>query len=189
MSFPESGFLCVIRNYIIPNFLRINISYENPEDYLKKINNENKLPKSYFILYCKYINNPKYTLKNLYEKLKKYRVNYKNDYFRINFNNIESLFIKIYGREYKTIKKSNREMKLCFYTGQQIRHKINDNIIIGTYSYNNNNIVYKDKIFTSPSGFSKYHYKMNRKDRNSSSNGWKECEIFQNNKWISIYNL
>ena len=43
--------------------------------------------------------------------------------------------------------------------------------------------------FTSPSGFSKYHYEMNRKDRTSSSNGWKECEIFKDYKWISIFNL
>ena len=189
MSSSKNGFIYILKNHTIPNLLKINITYNNPEELLREINSVNELPTDYFILICKNIKNAENEIKSLYKLIDNNRVNKKKDFFRINQEKIKLLFDLIDGKEYKTTKILNREMKLCFYEGQQIRHKINDDIIIATYSYTNNNIVYKDKIFTSPSGFFKYHYEMNRKDRTSSSNGWKECEIFKNYKWISIFNL
>ena len=189
MSSIDNGYIYVLRNHTISNILKINITYKNPEELLRQINNENNFPTPYFILICKNIQNPEIKLKKIYQLLIDYRINKKKDFFRISQEKIKIFFNLIKGKEYIVKKNLCRNMKLCFHEGQQIKHKIDNNIIIATYNYNNNNIIYKNEIFISLSGFCKYHYKIKKPDRTSNTNGWKECEIFKNGKWTSIYDL
>ena len=83
-----------------------------------------------------------------------------------------------------------RDMSKCFTNGQRIRHTVGINKTwIGIYDSTKNGIVYDNKIYKSLSGFAAMHYSIDRKDRVSSANGWKECECEINGKWISTYNL
>jgi len=81
--------------------------------------------------------------------------------------------------------RNNRDMSKCFKDGQRIRHSIGaDNTWTGTYDYSKKGIMYDKKLYTSLSGFATMHYKIDRPDRNPSTNGWKECKYEVNGKWI-----
>ena len=82
-----------------------------------------------------------------------------------------------------------RDMSLCFKHKQEIRHVIGQSVWVGIYDKNINKIRCGGEIYDSPSGFSSYHYHIVRKDRNSNSNGWKECEYKVEDDWLSIYSL
>ena len=84
-----------------------------------------------------------------------------------------------------------RDMSKCFEHGDIIRHvePITRNCWMSTYIKDKNALLYKDKYYPTPSSLTRDHYSKMRPDRTNRSNGWKECELFRNNKWISIYNL
>ena len=67
--------------------------------------------------------------------------------------------------------------------------EIGNNVWIGYYDKNLNKIIYGNKHYNSPSGFSADHYNHARKDRNSNSNGWRECECEIDGRWTSIFSL
>jgi len=93
---------------------------------------------------------------------------------------------KCYDEEFIKLKKKqdHRDMSKRFQNGQEIRHKIKDDSMIGIYNANTNKIVYKDQLFDSLSGFAKAHYVLLNKNRKT-VNGWKECEYKQETMWIS----
>ena len=85
-----------------------------------------------------------------------------------------------------------RKMAECFTNGQWIRHvgtAGTPSIWKGKYDSSKDRIVYCKQIFKTPTQFAEKHYKMERKDRVHSANGWKECECKINGEWVSIYNL
>jgi hypothetical protein len=87
-----------------------------------------------------------------------------------------------------------REMSKCFTNGQRIRHTGSCNKTwIGIYNSSANSnkggVDYDDKLYNSPSGFAETHYSIDRPDRVSSANGWKECEYEVDGKWISTYHI
>lgn len=86
-----------------------------------------------------------------------------------------------------------RNMKICFEDKEKIYHKIRFNdgsnsTICCVYDKMNNYLLYKDKIYRSLSTWCKDHKKSIKPDINPSTNGWKECKIWNKNKnkWISI---
>lgn len=84
-----------------------------------------------------------------------------------------------------------REMADCFIDGQQIRHiepKTKD-CWISTYIRCMNCLHVNGKFYTTPSSLTRDHYRIVRPDRSDRSNGWKECELYKNGEWVSIYNL
>jgi hypothetical protein len=82
-----------------------------------------------------------------------------------------------------------RDMAKCFTNGQRIRHTIGINKTwIGTYDSSKNGIVYDGKILTL-NKFASNHYSLERPDRTSNVNAWKECECEVDGKWISTYSL
>ena len=92
-----------------------------------------------------------------------------------------------------SVKKGSREMAKCFTDGQYIRHTIGINKPwVGIYDSSKNGIIYDSKFYKTLIGFAEMHYsidKIDKIDRVSSADGWKECECEVNGKWISTYNL
>jgi hypothetical protein len=85
--------------------------------------------------------------------------------------------------------KGCRDMRKCFINGQRIRHTIGINKTwIGTYDSSRNGILHNGKTLTL-NEFAVSHYKMERPDRVSNVNAWKECKCEVDGKWISTYSL
>jgi len=87
-----------------------------------------------------------------------------------------------------------REMSKCFTNGQRIRHTGSCNKTwIGIYNSSANSnkggVDYDDKLYNSMSTFAETHYSIDRPDRVSNANGWKECEYEVDGKWISTYHI
>lgn len=89
----------------------------------------------------------------------------------------------------KTKKSSMRD---CFKNGDKIRHKRCKNGVFfgGSYDYNENVIKTTDgKKFKSLSALGAEYYKINRLDRTTSCNGWVECKVKRDGKWVSCDSL
>ena len=85
--------------------------------------------------------------------------------------------------------KGCRDMAKCFTNGQRIRHTIGINKTwVGAYDSSKNEIVYNGNKY-SIDKFASNHYSLERPDRTSEVNGWKECECEVDGKWISTYSL
>ena len=78
----------------------------------------------------------------------------------------------------EVIVKGCRDMTKCFTHGQRIRHKIGDNIWIGTYDSSNAIITYNGKTYDS----------LTAHRQTNTANGWKECECEIDGNWVSTYN-
>ena len=85
-----------------------------------------------------------------------------------------------------------RDMKKCFVDGQCIRHIIYGIIWIGIYDYISNSIILDNikpkQTFMSLSAFAMAHHKIEG-SRRKTANGWRECEVEVNGKWVSTSNL
>lgn len=83
-----------------------------------------------------------------------------------------------------------RDMAKCFMDGQRISHTIGINKAwVGVYDSSNNGIIYNEKIYKKLYHFTKSHYQLERPDRTSENNAWKECMCEVEGEWISTYNL
>ena len=80
-------------------------------------------------------------------------------------------------------------MAKCFTNGQRIRHIIGINKTwIGIYDSKKNGIIYDGKTLTL-NKFGVLHLELERPDRVSKLNAWKDCECEVDGKWISTYFL
>jgi superfamily II DNA or RNA helicase len=83
-----------------------------------------------------------------------------------------------------------RDISKCFYDGQEIRHRIRKNIWTAIYKNDETAIIHNNVKYYSLSSFSAAHYKAERPDRTTSSNGWFECQCkLESGEWISTHNL
>jgi hypothetical protein len=73
--------------------------------------------------------------------------------------------------------------------GSQVKHfdRVNDTWI-AYYDSAEGVLRYKDRTFTSLSAFSSAHYASVNKNRTASSNGWAECRVLTNGKWVEVVN-
>ena len=83
-----------------------------------------------------------------------------------------------------------RDMAKCFMNGQRISHTIGINKAwICVYDSYKNALIYNGKIYKKLYHFTKAHYQLERPDRTSENNAWKECRCEVEGEWISTYNL
>ena len=94
-----------------------------------------------------------------------------------------------------------RDMAKCLTDGQRVRHTAASSKVTpggayviltwdGIYTAVNKGIVCNGKVYKSMSAFAADHYIVDRSDRVSAANGWKECECeMDDGIWISTYNL
>lgn len=73
--------------------------------------------------------------------------------------------------------------------GSQVKHfdRVNDTWI-AYYDSAEGVLRYKDLTFTSLSAFSSAHYAAVNKNRTPNSNGWAECLILKDGKWVGVVN-
>lgn len=149
---------------------------------------------------AKLVSNPKEMMKKLQKHFSNKKMHYLEDqYFRVSTEEVKSLFGFMAGELWNTNEekkeeppKGCRDMRRCFYNGQEIRHvePVTNDEWIGTYDSGKIKIVHESGEYTALSGFTKAHYKAVRPDRKTSeSNGWEECKCKVDGEWISTFNL
>ncbi len=192
----SEGYLYCLSNEANIGVFNIGSTPSLPSILLSNINEFIVTPNSpYKIEIAKKVKNPDDKKLKIHKILNKYRIDSNQNFFKVNVEKIIDLINLIDGDLWvennaeKEIDNMCRDMSLCFNHKQEIRHIIGQSIWVGVYDKNINKIKYGDKRYNSPSGFSSDHYHMLRKDRNSNSNGWKECEYKVGDDWLSIYSL
>jgi len=188
------------------------MKFIHKDDYKKwaKDNNEKEYPETYFknngwVNYYNFLKinidiYPK-TIEELKEKCISNNIKTKEEYEnRMVELNMPSMIDELYKIKSKVKSKDHitgcRDTSECFIDKQKIRHRLKFDIN-GTISYKTRIAMYdsiKNKLcfeskMLSMNEFVKEHYKLERKDRDSSANAWLECECEINNKWISTFNL
>jgi hypothetical protein len=93
-------------------------------------------------------------------------------------------------KEKKTSKKTI-DMSQVFHEGDVIRHKIASpkSELFCSYRVVSKDLIGEDSAYSSLSGFAGAHYTQIFPNRNPSANGWAECEVFRNGKWINCDTL
>ena len=82
-----------------------------------------------------------------------------------------------------------RDPTKCFEDQQKIRHRIGTSVRIAVYDKEHNVFIFKKTNYTL-NKLVKEHYAIQRPDRTSEANAWKECETeVEPGKWISTYIL
>lgn len=200
------GYLYCFSNNCMPGILKIGMTERTPEDRLQEANSSDtwRPPIPYKIEFAKKVNYPKQKESKLHLLLSQYteRIHPKREFFRVSPEEVKAFFDLIDGvlwtcvgeeeeeEELEEFVKGCRDMKKCFSHGQRVRHIIGiTKIWNGIYDSNKNGIICGKKFYKSLSGFSNAHYSEDRSYTVKSTNGWKECECFLNEKWISTYNL
>ena len=157
---------------------------------------ETEVEKNIAKLFDKYFKEPFERQKTIIkmDKFKKLYETIYNTPLKLKNNEIKIIIQNHYDRFTTHIRVSAsmcRDMSKCFEHGDIIRHvePITRNCWMSTYIKDKNALLYKDTYYPTPSSLTRDHYSKMRPDRTNRSNGWKECELFRNNKWISIYNL
>jgi hypothetical protein len=193
--------------------LKVGMSNRTPDVRAKELYTTG-VPLPFNIEFAKKVANPMTKEKIIHKILDQYtdRVNINREFFRVSPEEVKALFELIDGEwwvenssgntktieeEMKTIMdgevvspvlRKKRDMTKCFSDGQRIKHTIGINKTwIGVYNLSKNEIIYNEKCFKSLSGFTGYHYEVERPDRTSSSNGWGECECEVDGKWLSTH--
>jgi len=190
----QESYLYCFSNECMPGIFRIGMTKKDINVKLNEANEykEWKPPMLYKIEVAKKVKDPEDKYEKLKKILNKYRINQIQNFYKISLEEIIDIFNLIEGKIWNEEKKEIslcRDMSKCFKDKQAIRHIIGTNVWIGYYDKYSNKIKYQDKRYNSPSGFSADHYNHARKDRNSNSNGWKECECEIDGRWTSIFSL
>ena len=204
------GYIYCFSNPSMPGILKIGMTERTPELRLNEANSSDtwRPPTPYKIVFAKKVLNPKQKETTLHTLLSQYteRINPQREFFRVSQEEVNTFFDLIDGELwFKTleeeeeeeeelstsvIKSGSRDMAKCFTDGQYIRHTIGINKTwIGKYDSKKNGIIRDTTFYKSLSGFAQTHYSIDRPDRVSAANGWKECECEVNGKWISTFNL
>jgi len=192
------GYIYCFSNESMPGIRNVGYTDRTPKQLLDEANSSNtwKPPMPYKIEFAKKIFNLKSKKTTIDKIISQYTERINHEFFRISREEVITSFDPIDGELWieKIINKKCRDIRECFTHGQRIRHFIDINKNwIGIYdSYINaivcNEIKYQGD--TSPlNHFAKSHYEIERKDRVSNVNAWRECECEVNGKWISTYNL
>jgi len=187
----EEGYLYCFSNDCMPDVFNVGMTTRNPNIKLNDANEHDnwRPPVPYKIQIVKKVKEPRDKNIKLQKVLNKYHI--EQNFYKITLEEINNIFDliegEIWNNEINNI--HCRDMTKCFEDKQAIRHKIGNNVWIGYYDKNLNKIIYGNKHYNSPSGFSADHYNHARKDRNSNSNGWRECECEIDGRWTSIFSL
>tara|TARA_Y100000389_G_C17124809_1_gene347264 strand:- start:207 stop:497 length:291 start_codon:yes stop_codon:yes gene_type:complete len=92
----------------------------------------------------------------------------------------------------------SRKLSECVKDGEPIKHTIRSKnkdqskVWIVIYNKNKDILICGDSVYIGRSPlnqFTENNYKKYRPDRTFSNNAWTECEIYRNNKWISMKDL
>lgn len=83
-------------------------------------------------------------------------------------------------------KKKDRNMRLYFKDGQQIRHIQDNHEWIGIYNYDENCILHNEIKYYSPSGFAETHKSLIRPDISKNTSGWRWCQCNIDGEWIRL---
>lgn len=213
------GYIYCFENDSMKGLLKIGMTTRAPDIRLKEANAPDtwKPPTPYKIVIAKKVKDVYKKEKTMHILLENYaeRINKKREFFYVSKEEIIKFFELMDGEiwedrqnkevdeemdeemdeETEEIQAENekkfgcRDMTKCFRNGQKIKHEIGIKQWIGYYDLSNNCIMFENKQYKTLSEFSREHYKTERKDRISNSNGWKECKCEVNGKWITTYNL
>ena len=84
-----------------------------------------------------------------------------------------------------------RDPLLCMYDNEKLRHitKVTKHTYTFTYDKKNNKFIHNGIKYDNMNQITHLHYRIERPDRGTSNNAWKECEIYRNGKWISTHDL
>jgi hypothetical protein len=105
-------------------------------------------------------------------------------------NNFDNDSSNDFDNDSKDELKKKRDLRELLINNETIRHSNkNGDTWEGIYNKHKNIISKGENEYPSLSAFSAEHYRKTRPERTSQSNGWVECEVNRNNKWISIDKL
>ena len=202
----------------MPGILKVGMTDRTPEVRLSEANSPDtwRPPTPYKIELAKKVFNAAQKEKTLHILLDQYtnRISPRREFFYVSLEEVSKFFNLMDGEMWvETLKEEDedeeedntysysakqvnttcvkgcRDMTKCFIHGQSIRHRIGiNNTWIGTYDSYNNVVIYNEKTHTLHK-FVESHYKLDRPERVSNANAWKECECEVNEKWISTFSL
>jgi hypothetical protein len=177
-----------------------------PDVRAKELSRATGVAAPFKIEFAKKVNNPGEKEKKIHSLLEHYENRYSSnrEFFEVKLEVVKAFFDLLDGEEWKQQnekqeeeeeeeeekekehKKKSRYMRDYFKDNQKIRHKFGiDKIIVGSFNYEKNCIVFNNTEFTSLSGFGKHHYDIENK-KNRTCNGWDQCEVYEYNVWIKI---
>ena len=211
------GYIYCFSNPCMPGILKVGMTERTPEIRLSEANTSDtwRPPIHYKIEFAKKIYNASEKEKTLHTLLEQYteRINPRREFFRVSPEEVRKFLDLMDGemwvenrvedeeemeddtssdtvtQQKPTCTRRSRDMAKCFTNGQHIRHTIGINKTwIGVYDSSKNGIVYNGNKY-SIYKFASNHYSLERPDRTSEVNGWKECECEVDGKWISTYSL
>lgn len=194
--------------------LKVGMTERTPEIRLSEANASDtwRPPTPYKIEFAKKVSNASAKEKTLHLLLEQYteRINHRREFFRVSSEEVRNFFDLMDGEMWEETRieedeeeeeedtsdpvarvkpKGCRDMSKCFTHEQRIRHIIGINkTVIGIYDTKKNGIIYDGKTLTL-NMFASSHYKLERPNRISRVNAWKECECEVDGKWISTYSL
>lgn len=210
------GYIYCFSNPSMPGILKVGMTERTPEVRLSEANASDtwRPPTPYKIEFAKKVSNPSQKEKTLHILLEQYtdRIHPRREFFKVSHEEVRKFFDLMDGEMWAetcqeeeeeeedtssesapqvkaTGVKGCRDMVKCFTNGQRIRHTIGINKTwVGTYDSSKNGIVYDGKTLTL-NKFAVSHFNLERPDRVSNVNAWKECECDVDGKWISTYSL
>jgi hypothetical protein len=194
---------------------KIGETYREPPVRAKELSNKKtSVPTPFKVEFAIFVSDRCRTENDIHYIFDDDRVNHKREYFTTNIDKIKRIFLLKQpnnhswwnnNEEYEinttprdisspNIKKkqTTRKMKDAdFPDGAQIRHEtgITNGPWIGTYNKKLNVIQYNNVPYKSPSKFGVEHKRAVKPEKNHSCNGWTECDIKINNKWVKLDDL
>jgi len=161
------------------------------------------VPEPFKVEFAKKVKDPKQKEGILHQLLEQYTERHSNrrEFFRVSVAQVRLFFDLMDGEEWTDTpptqpvivtqeeRRGCRDTSKCFMNGQKIRHTIgNDKVWIGIYDATRDKIIYEGKEY-SLNKFASTHYLVERPDRSSEVNAWRECECDMNGNWLSTYCL
>lgn len=198
------GYIYCFSNPSMLGIVKIGMTERTPEIRLSEANAHDtwRPPTPYKIEFAKKVLDVSRKEKILHTLLEEYTdrdsIKPRCEFFRVSPEKVRIFFDLMDGEmwiEDKDVQeevfvKGCRDMTKCFTDGQRIRHKIGDNIWIGTYDSSNAIIIYNGKTYDSLTALSKAHHLIESSHRQTNTaNGWKECECEIDGNWVSTYTL
>jgi len=195
------GHLCCFSNVLLKCVV-ISMTLQTPKNELIELANRIPLP-DWKIEFAKKVSDPSVKETKIHELLTEKRVCTDIKLFKITPEEVYHIFDIFEGDIWEDKQEPEqvhinkcRDMKLCFYDGQKIRHitcKTSDqpHIWEGVYDAGRNEIIRDDKRY-SLNKFAVHHLKDQRAVLNRKTftvNAWCECECETNGIWISIFDL
>lgn len=196
------GYVYCFTNTAYNGLCKIGMTEKTPEDRLRQANrNSTWQPSPFVIAFAIKVSDPKGKERSLHKTLKNIRESPNREFFRISPKELKKYFDAMDGKYWdpkvdehvKHVKNPDtcRDMSKCFIDGQHIRHTIRsvNSTRVGIYDATKNEVICEGSRYRSLSAFGGAHYKAMRPDRREKTNGWRDCEYYENGVWKSTYNI